>query len=65
MTSTVPAEVWLDGVVVGPTPLADFAVEIGTHDLRLKSAAGERRVTALVTVKPFEVNVDFAERPSR
>ncbi len=65
VTATAPAEVWLDGVVVGQTPLADFAVEIGTHDLRVKSAAGERRVTALVTVKPFELNVDFAERPSR
>jgi len=52
-------------LAIGQTPLADLAVEIGTHDLRVKSAAGERRVTALVTVKPFELNVDFAERPSR
>jgi hypothetical protein len=65
VTATAPAEVWLDGVMVGQTPLADLAVEIGTHDLRVKGTAGERRVTALVTVKPFEVNVDFAERPSR
>lgn len=65
VTATAPAEVWLDGVAVGQTPLADFAVEIGTHDVRLKSAAGERRITALVTVKPFDLNVDFSDRPSR
>jgi hypothetical protein len=65
LTATAPAEVWLDGVAVGQTPLADLAVEIGTHDVRLKSAAGEHRLTALVTVTPLDLNVDFSERPSR
>jgi hypothetical protein len=65
VTATAPAEVWFDGVAVGRTPLVDLPVEIGTHDVRLKSAAGERRLTALVTVKPLDLNVDFSERPSR
>ena len=33
------AEVWLDGVSVGQTPLIDLPVEIGTHHVRMKSGA--------------------------
>ena len=65
ITATAPADVWLDGVAVGQTPLADLPVEIGTHDVRLKSATGERRLSTVVTVNPLDLNVDFSERPSR
>ena len=59
LTSSEPAEVWLDDAPVGSTPLVDLPVEIGTRELRVKSAAGERRLTATVTTKPLAVRIDF------
>ena len=58
VTAADPAEVWIDGAAAGLTPLVDFPVGIGTHDVRLRGAAGERRVTAVVTVKPLDLKVD-------
>ena len=59
LTSSEPAEVWLDDAPVGSTPLVDLPVEIGTRELRVKSAAGERRLTATVATKPLAVRIDF------
>jgi hypothetical protein len=37
-------------------------VELGTHDIIVRNAPGtERLVTITVTVKPVQVNVDFAK----
>ena len=60
VTASEPAAVWLDGVHVGDTPLAGWPLDVGAHDLLLRSAAGvERLVPVTVTVKPFAVHVDF------
>ena len=62
VTSSEQAEVWVDGARVGQTPLADYVVELGTHEILVKRPdGGERRVTALVTVKPFALHVDFSK----
>jgi hypothetical protein len=56
------AEVLLDGVSVGETPLTDRPVALGTHEIVVKRAeGGERRLTATVTVKPFALFVDFSK----
>ena len=62
VTASEPAEVWVDGARVGQTPLADHVVELGSHEILVKRAdGGERRVTAMVTVKPFALHVDFSK----
>jgi hypothetical protein len=62
VTSNEPAEVWLDGVRVGRTPLAELAADLGTREVVLKSETGaERRLTVTMTVKPVQVSVDFSK----
>jgi hypothetical protein len=62
VTATEAAEVWLDGARVGETPLNAVPVELGTHDIVVKRAAGgERRFTVAVTVKPVTLTVDFSK----
>src|SRR5258706_263173 len=60
-TSTAPADVWLDGVAVGQTPLVDLPVEIGTHHVRMKSGAAERQFTVTATMTPLAFNADFSQ----
>jgi hypothetical protein len=62
VTANEPAEVWVDGVRIGSTPLADAPVDVGTRDIVVKRAAGgERKVTVTVTMKPYALAVDFAK----
>jgi hypothetical protein len=49
VTSTVPAELWIDGVRIGRTPLADLRVPVGSHRLLLRADDG-RKVDATVLV---------------
>jgi len=61
VTATEAAEVWVDGVRIGPTPVNDVSVPLGTHDVVVKRAAGgERKSTVTVTVNPFTLHVDFS-----
>jgi hypothetical protein len=60
VTANEAAEVWLDGTRIGETPLNGIPVQLGTHELQVKRAAGgERRLTVTVGVNPFSVNVAF------
>jgi hypothetical protein len=60
VTANEPGEVFLDGVSVGATGLNGLPVALGTHELLVKrTGGGERRFTITVTVKPFELHVDF------
>jgi PEGA domain-containing protein len=60
VTATEPAEVWLDGVRVGDTPLAGAPVDLGTHELLVRRVAGgDRRMTIRATVQPVSIVVDF------
>jgi CheY-like chemotaxis protein len=61
LTTTAPAEVLIDGVSVGQTPLVDYSLELGTRDVQLKSAAGDRRFSLAVTVKPVVLEVDLSK----
>jgi hypothetical protein len=60
-TATAPAEVWLDGVSVGQTPLINLPVEIGTHHVRMKSGTAERQFTVTATMTPLAFNADFSQ----
>jgi hypothetical protein len=61
LTTSAPAEVLIDGVSVGHTPLSGFSIELGTRDVQLKSAAGERRLPVAVTVKPVVLDIDLSK----
>jgi serine/threonine protein kinase len=55
------AEVWMDGNKIGETPIGNFAVTVGSHDVVFKHPDfGERRETVLVTLKnPVRLSVDM------
>jgi hypothetical protein len=61
LTTSAPAEVLIDGVSAGHTPLTAFAIDLGTRDVQLKSAAGDRRFSVAVTVKPVVLDVDLSK----
>jgi hypothetical protein len=61
LTTSAPAELLIDGVNVGKTPLIDYPVQIGTRVVQVKSAAGDRRLSIAATVKPVAVEVDFSK----
>jgi hypothetical protein len=61
VTASEPAEVWVDGVRLGETPLAGAPLDLGTHELVVRRAAGgERRMTIRATVQPVAIAVDFS-----
>jgi serine/threonine protein kinase len=55
------AEVWMDGVKIGDTPIGNFAVAAGSHDVVFRHPdLGEQRETVLVTLKnPVRLSVDM------
>lgn len=62
ITATPSSDVWLDGVKIGETPLADFPVAVGTREFVIKNPGhGERRMMTTVTVKPTTIDVDFTK----
>jgi PEGA domain len=62
VTSTVAADVWIDGVRIGQAPLVAIPVDLGTREIVLKTANGdERRRAVMVTAKPAGLDVDFSK----
>ncbi len=62
ITASTPAEVVVDGTLVGGTPLTDFALQVGTREIVVRNASGgERRSTVTVTVDPLTMHVDFTQ----
>jgi len=57
------AEVLLDGKVIGETPIANYDVTLGSHELVLRHPRyGEQRRTILVTRDaPVRVGVDLRQ----
>jgi hypothetical protein len=55
------AEVWMDGAKIGDTPIGNFAVPAGSHDVVFRHPElGEQRETVLVTLKsPVRLSVDM------
>jgi hypothetical protein len=62
VTSAQPAEVWIDGAIVGDAPVTARPTELGTHEIvvRRTGEGGQRFYTVTVTVNPFTLNVDFS-----
>jgi hypothetical protein len=60
VTATVPAVVLVDGAPVGQTPLNDYRINLGTHEITVRSDTGmERRQTVTVTTAPLRLDVDL------
>lgn len=60
VTATEAAEVVVDGVRAGDTPLNGFAIALGTHDVLVRRGNGSgRRYTITVGVKPVTLNAEF------
>ena len=58
--TNAPSQVWLDGKLLGDAPLDAVPVDLGTHTVVVKRAAGgERQLPVTVTVKPLDLTVDF------
>jgi CheY-like chemotaxis protein len=62
LTTSVPADVIVDGVSAGQTPLTDYPIPLGTRDILLRTAAGFRRLSVVATVKPVVLNVDLSKQ---
>ena len=58
------AEVWVDGVRVGETPIGNYMVSIGSHDVVFRHPTlGERRQAATVSLTaPARVSVDMRKQ---
>jgi hypothetical protein len=62
VNSSAPAEVWIDGVRVGETPLVGVTAPVGTHELVVRASSGEERHSIVtVTAKPLTVDIDFSK----
>ncbi len=62
LTSSLPADVTIDGEPAGPTPLTDHAIALGSRDITVRSTSGEvKHLTLSVTVKPLVIEVDFSK----
>jgi hypothetical protein len=60
VTANEAAQVWVDGTRVGETPLGGAPVQLGTHEILVKSTTGsERRYTVTIGVNPYTLKVDF------
>ena len=58
VTSGEAAEVFLDGTKVGDTPLNAVSAPLGTHEIVVKRASGEKRFTVTIGASPFTLNAD-------
>ena len=59
--ATADAQVFVDGVLAGDTPLVAFPVALGTHEVIVKRAGDGRRFVVTSTVKPAALSVDFSK----
>jgi hypothetical protein len=61
VTSNEPAEVLIDGTLVGGTPLRGHRVDLGTHTVVVRTAGGQRQINIDATSKPIQLEVDFTK----
>jgi PEGA domain len=64
ITAPAGADVLIDGVLFGDTPLRELSLPLGTHEIVLRHPQlGERRVSVTVGASaPTEVSVDFSKQ---
>jgi PEGA domain-containing protein len=60
VTSNEPAEVLIDGTLVGGTPLKGYRINLGTHTVVVRAAGGERQINIDATSKPIQLEIDFS-----
>ena len=61
ITSTRPAQVLIDGTMAGDTPLLSYPIDLGTHNVVVRSATGQRQISVTATSKPAQLDVDFSK----
>jgi hypothetical protein len=61
LTSSPPSEVWIDGVRIGETPVANLSMPLGHHEVAFRHPRyGEMRYGFTVTLaSPVRMSVDF------
>jgi hypothetical protein len=64
LNATPWAEVWLDGEKIGDTPIGNYQVTLGSHDIVFRHPdLGEQRHTVMVTLKtPARLSVDLRKK---
>jgi hypothetical protein len=64
LNATPWAEVWIDGKKIGETPLANFELPLGTHEVVFKHPQfGERRMTTTIRANaPVALSVDMSKQ---
>ena len=61
VTSASDADVYVDGVKAGETPLREFPVKLGRRDIMLVDQSGAtRHATVIVTTQPAQVDISFS-----
>lgn len=61
VTSSEPADVSIDGEMVGETPLTNRTLPVGLHEFVVTSRLNEtRRITVTVTTEPTRLDIDFS-----
>ena len=61
VTTSDPAEVFLDGIKIGDAPVTDLAIDPGMHEVFVKRPGAERRFTITAGDTPTAINVDFSK----
>jgi hypothetical protein len=61
VTSSEPAEVSIDGVSIGQTPVVNRRIDLGTHTVVVKSAGAQREFMVEATSKPVQLDADFTK----
>jgi PEGA domain len=64
LNATPWAEVWVDGEKIGDTPIGNYTVTLGSHDIVFRNPdLGEQRHTVIVTLKtPARLSVDLRKK---
>ena len=62
VTTSEPAQVLLDGDVIGDAPLSDHPANIGTHDISVRTPSGQiRHATITLPTTGARVDIDFSK----
>jgi len=63
VTGSTGADVYVDGTKVGETPLADYRIKLGPHDVMVVDRSGAtRHANVTVTTAPAQVDIAFPRR---
>ena len=62
VTSSEPAQVSIDGEMVGEAPLTDHPTRIGTRDVQVRNASGVTRFSTItLTMSGARLDIDFSK----